>query len=136
MSAITLQPRITSRIKPPPSQRRHLWQAGAFIVVAALVALIAARYFRHEDVSHLHELAQFSSRYATECDVPEFNAPLSPLVRDAYLHSHVLQQVVERQTAALAAGASCDEVPQALRAADFPAPLPARLPTIRLRPSR
>src|SRR5512142_2534910 len=84
MSAITLQPRIASRIKPPPSQRRHLWQAGALIVVAALVAMIAARYFRHEDVSHLRELAQFSSRYATECDVPEFNAPLSPLVRNAY----------------------------------------------------
>ncbi|MGZ4288294.1 MAG: hypothetical protein ACXVW5_29385, partial [Solirubrobacteraceae bacterium] len=104
--------------------------------VGVTIALMVTRYFRRDDATHLRELAQFSSAYATQCDAPGFSAPPPPVVRDAYVHSHALQHVVAREAAALEAGASCDEVTQALRAADFPAPLPARPPTIHLQPNQ
>jgi hypothetical protein len=136
MEAVSMQPRVAPRIRPPPSQLRHLWQVAIVAVVAAVLAFFVMRYFRREDATHLRQLAQFSSAYTSECDAFGFNAPFPPVVRDAYLHSHALQQVVVRETAALAAGASCDQVTQALHAADFPAPLPARLPAIHLRPDQ
>ena len=136
MDVVSPQPRVAPRIRPPPSERRHLRQGAVLAVVGAAMALLVTGYFRRENATHLRQLAQFSSAYVTECDASGFNAPLSPVMRDAYLHSHALHQVVVRETAALAAGASCDEVTQALRAADFPAPLPARMPAIRLQPDR
>jgi len=136
MEVITTQPRVALHLEPPPSQRRHLRQAAVLAVAVALIALVVARYNRRQDAAHLHELLQFSSAYATDCDAPELNAPLPPAVRGAYLRSPALQEVVARQTAELASGASCDDVTQALRNADFPAPLPARPPTIHLQPGR
>jgi hypothetical protein len=46
------------------------------------------------------------------------------MVRDAYLTSPTLQAAVAKQGSALEAGASCEEVLKALRAADFPIPAP------------
>jgi hypothetical protein len=133
---ITAPRRAAPRISPPPSRKRHLWQAAVFAIVCTGLALIGSRFFKREDATNLRTLAEFSSAYAVQCDVPEMLAPPPLAVRDAYVHSRALQDVVTRQRAALASGASCEEVTQALRAADFPAPLPAHSPTITLHPAR
>ncbi len=123
-------------LSPPPSRKRHLWQAAVFAIVGTGLALVGSRALKREDATNLRALAAFSSAYAVQCDVPEMLAPPSPAVRDAYVHSRALQDVVAHQQAALASGASCEQVTQALRAADFPAPLPAHAPTITVHPGR
>ena len=49
----------------------------------------------------------------------------SSLLKDTYLRSERLQAAVDKQQAALAGGAPCDEVARALKAADFPMPQPS-----------
>jgi hypothetical protein len=94
-------------------------------IVVGVVALGAAifgftSYSNKKDAAKLAQLEGFRSAYAEKCEAPAFRSEASSLLKDTYLRSERLQAAVEKQQAALASGAPCDEIARALRAADFP----------------
>lgn len=111
---------------PLPRNWRNWFAAAALTVGAGGLMLAVTRWQRVQDATHLRALEEFKSAYAIQCDAPELQGPLPASVRDAYLHSHALQRVVVMQSAALRSGTGCQQIWQALRAADFPMPLAAR----------
>jgi hypothetical protein len=96
-------------------------------IVVGVVALIAAivgftSYSNRQDAAKLTQLESFRAAYAEKCEAPAFRGEAAPLLRDTYLRSERLQAAVEKQQAALQAGAPCEEVGRALKVADFPMP--------------
>ncbi len=91
---------------------------GALLIVAAIVGYTS--YSSRQDGERLAQLESFRGAYADKCDVAAFRTPAPPLLKDTYLKTERLQAAVAKQQAALQAGASCEEIGRALRAADFP----------------
>jgi hypothetical protein len=96
--------------------------AGAAALAAAIAGYTA--YSNKQEAAKLSELENFRYAFATKCNATGFDGEAPALVKDAYLTSATLQQAVAKQQTALEAGASCEEVLKALRAADFPIPAP------------
>ena len=126
---------MNDRIGAPPHLRRNLWILAAVITgIAAMTGFYAA--YGRTDAVEMNRLAEFRAAFADKCEAPEFAEPVAPMVRDMYLTSPSLRDVIDRQTTALDTGADCEAVWKALRAADYPMPPPsAPRPTINLRPS-
>jgi len=93
---------------------------GALVLVAGIVGFTA--YSSKQDASKLSQLESFRADYAEKCEAPSFRGDAAPLLRDTFLRSERLQAVVEKQRAALQAGAPCEEIARALKTADFPMP--------------
>ena len=97
---------------PAHHRRRNLWMAaGVFMGGLSLVAFLG--YFHKQNATELELLSRFRAAYAKKCDTPSFAAPLSPMVRDLYLDSSILQTAVDRQASALDHGATCESVAKA-----------------------
>jgi hypothetical protein len=97
---------------------------GILIGVALLGAAIFGftSYSNKQDASKLAQLESFRAAYADKCEAPSFRGEAAPLLKDAYLRSERMQAAVETQQAELQAGAPCEEIARALKAADFPLP--------------
>jgi hypothetical protein len=104
---------------------------GIAVAVVGLGAAIFGftSYSNKQDAAKLGQLETFRAAYAEKCEAPSFRGEASSLLKDTYLRSERLQAAVDKQQAALASGAPCDEVARALRAADFPVPQPSSSPT-------
>jgi hypothetical protein len=99
-------------------------------IVVGVVALGAAifgftSYSNKQDAAKLAQLESFRAAYADKCEAPSFRGEAAPLLKDTYLRSERLQAAVDKQQAALNAGAPCEEIARALKAADFPMPQPS-----------
>lgn len=99
-------------------------------IVVGVVAIGAAifgftSYSNKQDAAKLGQLESFRSAYADKCEAPAFRGEATSLLKDTYLRSERLQAAVAKQQAALNAGAPCDEIARALRAADFPTSQPS-----------
>jgi hypothetical protein len=114
---------MNERIGAASHWRRNLWLVGAVIAAGVGIAGFYAAYSR-TDANELGRLERFRAAIAEKCDAPEFADPSPPVLKDLYLTSQALRDAVDRQQIALDAGASCDSIFRALRAADFPMPLP------------
>jgi hypothetical protein len=115
------------KIGAPSHVGRNLgFLAAAGVLVAAIVWYNS--YQGKQDAARLETLEGFRAAYAQQCSAPAWSQPLAPVVRDTYLNSSGLQAAVDKQYGLLRAGASCDDVAKALKAADFPLPqaLPAQ----------
>lgn len=131
MRATTFDP---IHLGPPRHRRRNLFIAFGALVFA-LVAGAFALTARRAAPAKVEALEAFRAAYARTCDVPALAEPATPLMRDVYLRSPRLQATVAAQADALAAGAPCETVTRALRAADFPLPATERgEPTVTLEP--
>lgn len=95
---------------------------GALLLGAGAVGL--TMYNSRQEAATLTQLEAFRSLYADKCEVPAFRGEASSVVKDAYLRSAVLRDALAKQQTALQAGAPCDEVARALKAADYPLPAP------------
>jgi hypothetical protein len=106
----------------------HHYGRNAGIIVGALVlgalAVGLTIYNSREDAATLTQLEAFRSLYADKCEAAGFQGEASSMVKDAYLRSAVLREALAKQQAALQAGAPCEEVARALKAADYPLPAP------------
>ncbi len=124
MSVASVDPEVSFedvKIGAPTHMARNLFVLlGVGAVVAAFIVFNS--YQSKQDATKLQALDTMRGLYAQTCDAPQWNEQVPPVVRDTYLNSSHLQGVVEAQTAALRAGASCEDVTRALRAADFPMP--------------
>jgi len=100
---------------------------GIMIGVVAVAAVIIGftRYSNRQDATRLSQLESFRAAYADKCDVASFRGESASLLKDTYLRSERLQAAVDKQQAALAAGAPCEEIARALKTADFPMPPPS-----------
>ena len=103
---------------------------GIFAAVAVLGAAIAGftMYSGKADAAKLEQLAAFRASFAQKCEAPAWKSELSPVLRDTYLNSAQLQQVVATQQTALAGNGTCEDVLKALKAGDFPLPAPTPTP--------
>ena len=97
---------------------------GIGVGVVALGAAIIGftSYSNKQDDAKLEKLSAFRAAYAEKCEAPSFRGDASSMVKDTYLRSERLQAAVEKQQAALQAGAPCDEIARSLKQADFPMP--------------
>ena len=121
MSVATVEPNLDVKIGTPAHVARNLFVLlGVGVVVAAFV--IFNSWQNKQDALKLQSLESMRALYAQTCDAPAWNEPVQPVIRDTFLNSSHLQTVVETQTAALRAGATCEDVTRALRTADFPMP--------------
>ena len=93
---------------------------GALALGAAVVGW--TMYNSRGEAQSLAQLQSFRSAYAEKCDAAAFRGEPSSMVKDAYLSSSALRDVLAKQQAALQSGAPCDEVARALKAADYPLP--------------
>lgn len=107
------------KIGTPSHAGRNL---GMVIGVLALGGGIAwfTMHGSKADTANLAKLDTFRAAYAQKCDAASFRGEPSPMLRDTYVRSTRLQETVDKQSAALAAGTSCDDVLKALKNADFP----------------
>jgi hypothetical protein len=102
-------------------------------VIAAIVLLGAGiagftMYSGKADAAKLETLAAFRANFAQKCEAPAWKNELPPVLRDTYLNSSQLQQVVATQQAALSGSGTCEDVLKALKAGDFPLPAPTPPP--------
>ena len=127
---------MDERIGAPSHWRRNLWLFLAVIVAGAGIGGYYAATLR-TDASEMSRLDHFRATVAEQCEAPEFAQPAPPVLKDLYLSSSSLRDAVDRQQAALDAGASCESIYKALRAADFPMPAMTQpRPTIHLQTSQ
>jgi hypothetical protein len=123
-------------IGAPSHLRRNLWLvllcAGAAAVIGAYDSFVG-----RTDGVEMQRLEQFRGAMAERCEAPGFDRAPLPIERDMYLHNASIRAAVDHQYAALGAGADCEQVIAALRAADYPIPEKPEgvTPTIRLQPS-
>ncbi len=111
-------------LRAPGHALRYLGIAvGALVLGGGIFAFES--YSGKADDSKLQRFDAFRSAYAAKCGVPTYAGPVAPIVRDDYLTSTTIQLAVDKETAALAAGATCDEVVQALKKVDLAIPAPA-----------
>jgi hypothetical protein len=105
----------------------HYGRNAGIIVGALLLGALAVWLTIHdsrEDAATLTQLEAFRSLYADKCEAAGFQGEASSVVKDAYLRSAVLREALAKQQTALQAGAPCEEVARALKAADYPLPVP------------
>ena len=127
---------MDERIGAPSHWRRNLWLFLAAIAATAVIGGYYAATLR-TDANEMSRLDQFRATVAESCEAPEFAQPAPPVLKDLYLSSAKLREAVDRQQAALEAGASCESVYKALRAADYPMPAMTQpRPTIHLQTSQ
>jgi hypothetical protein len=143
MSVATIPSHNPILVPPHIGPARHpLRAAWTTIGVAAIVAVMAVSfvYWRGHNAVAAERLTRFQALYAERCDTSAFTPPAAALAQKLYLGSSTLQRAVDRQVAALEAGAACDEIFRALRAVDFPLPSsvppPARSATIAIPEAR
>jgi hypothetical protein len=78
---------------------------------------------RGRDQDKLRSFDSFRAAYAEKCGVPGYAGPVPDVVRDDFLTSPAIQSAVDKETAELSGGATCDEVVQALKKVDFALPI-------------
>jgi hypothetical protein len=103
----------------------HLARNLGFAAAAAALGAGIWGFYHHSataDESKLARLAAFRSSYAEKCDAANWRGEAPAMVRETYLGSERLQQLVDQQQVALAGGADCELVLKALKTADFPLP--------------
>jgi hypothetical protein len=106
----------------------HHYLAAALIIVGAGAALALAWAFQARsaarDVAALAPFDAFRAEYADRCNTPSFAGPQPEVVNNEYLRSEPLRAAIDKQRAALKAGASCFDVQAALKKSDFAVPQP------------
>jgi hypothetical protein len=123
-------------IDAPSHWRRNLWLLTAVLAASAAITGYYVAYTRSSAIE-MNRLERFRAAVAEKCESPGFAEVAPPVLKDMYLSSTALRDAVDRQQAALDAGADCESIFKALRAADFPLPAqPAPTPTIRLQTSQ
>jgi hypothetical protein len=103
----------------------HLARNLGFIAAAAALGAGIWGFYRHSaavDDAKLAKLEAFRSAYAEKCDAANWRGQAPSVLRDNYLDSERLQQVVDQQNAALAGGTDCETVLKALKTAEYPLP--------------
>ncbi len=98
--------------------RTAMWIGGAVIALGAVFAFY--HFSAASDAPKLQALEEFRAAYAQKCGATEFAGPTPAFVRDQYLNSPKLEEVVTKQAEALRGNAACADVEQALKAASFP----------------
>ncbi len=120
MATLTANRPEDTHIGPAPHVGRNVGIALAILFMVAL-ATVYMVFGRRADAREAQQLEAFASAFAAKCD-PAAIGEITPLQRRAYVRSDALQAAIDKQSAALAAGADCRDVYSALRAADFPLP--------------
>ena len=109
------------KIGSPSHMGRNL---GIVIALAAGIAGVVFFTMRSskQDEARLTKFDEFRAAYADKCNAPAFAKTQPDVVRDQYLTTPSIQAEMAKQTAALAAGASCADVVKALKAVDYAVP--------------
>jgi hypothetical protein len=106
----------------------HHYLAVALIIVGAAAALAIAWAFQARtaaaDAKALAPFDAFRAEYADRCNTPSFAGTQPDVVNNEYLRSDALRAAIDKQRAALKAGASCFDVQAALKKSDFAVPQP------------
>src|SRR5207249_2754911 len=126
--SITLSQSVVHRLSvmdlKAPSHFGRNAAVGAAVLASIAGVWIYSRHSATQDASRMERFDTFRAAYAEKCNVPSYAGPVADVVRDDYLTSVPIQAEIDRQLAALNAGASCDEVAKKLKAVDLAVPPP------------
>jgi hypothetical protein len=95
---------------------------GGLVVGAAIYFMNA--YSSKMDAAGMQRFDAFRAAYAEKCGLPDYAGPPPEMMQKQYLSSTAIQAAVDKELAALNAGASCIEVADALKKVDLAIPRP------------
>jgi hypothetical protein len=107
---------------PAHTMRWIVMAVGAVVVGGAIYFMNG--YSNKKDAAVMQRFDAFRAAYAEKCGLPDYAGPVAPVVADQYISSAAIQMSVDKELAALNAGASCIEVADALKKVDLAVPRP------------
>ena len=95
---------------------------GALVVGAAFYFMNA--YSNKQDAAVMQRFDAFRAAYAEKCNLPDYAGAPPEMIQKQYISSPAIQAAVDKELAALQAGATCIEVADALKKVDLAIPRP------------
>ena len=107
----------------PSHAMRYILLAVGALVVGGGVYLFEA-YSNKQDAAVMQRFDTFRAAYGEKCGLPDYGGPVSEMMQKQYVSSPAIQAAVDKELAALKAGAGCNEVADALKKVDLAIPRP------------
>jgi hypothetical protein len=110
-------------LRAPSHALRYILIAAGALALGGTVYLFES-YSGKADAAKAEGFSKFRAAYAAKCGVPSYDGPVAEVVENQYVTSPPIKLAVDKELAALGAGATCEEVVQALKKVDLFIPAP------------